>query len=217
MSEVWRKIIRLTDELMVAPLHAYFSSLSDELRVEYSQKVSKPIDFDTIRKNVTNNVYSTPQEWNNDMELVYKNGMEVHKERPIWYSISQYCYNDFKKRAKYILLDNPQSVYDILMKKTKELNDLIANGPVPQGTDPFVISCVNRADPNNPPQSTTIADTVEKINEMALSDVKRREIINVIEMSQPEIQLDPNDITLDVDSLTPKTLNALAHLANARD
>lgn len=209
---------KITEDLMDRPLNSYFALPAKDLE-NYEEIIENPMDFETITKKLKNDKYSSAIEWYKDVCLIYDNAMKYHPENSIFHSIAQYKKKEFEKIAIGIGCPDPQSWYDLTCQTMMKLSEIIANGPVPQGVDPMLLTIAKKAELMPPPTSQTIADIVSKLNEKQDDYNVRMDVITLLKETQPKQNLENEDkklliegekITIDADSLSPTTLNALS-------
>ena len=208
----------ITKEVMEQPINVYFRKLKLKELPGYLDYVKKPMDLETINNNLNEGIYKTPGQWYTDMVLVYQNAMTYHRPDVIWHSIADYCLNSFKQKAHEIQTADVQKWYELLNKRLYKLTETIARSPIPQIVDPLVLSTIKKAETIPPPSTSTIPYFVEKINKLATDESCRRDIICILHDSQPDLKIsdEKEEFSIDADSLSSTTLNALILYVNAR-
>ena len=200
---------KITEELMERPLNSYFAMPVKDLD-RYDEIIENPMDFDTITKKLKNDKYSSAIEWYKDVCLIYDNAMKYHGKESVYYSIAQYKKKEFEKIAIGIGCSDPQNWYDLTCQTMMKLSKIIANGPVPQGIDPMLLTIVKKAELMPPPTSQSIADIVTKLNEKLENDNIQLDVKTLLKETQSGLKIDGEKLTIDADSLSPTTLNALS-------
>ncbi|OHT06577.1 Bromodomain containing protein [Tritrichomonas foetus] len=199
----------LTSDLTERPLNSYFIDPVKNLD-NYFEIIKTPMDYRTINNNLKNDKYSSALEWYNDVCLIYDNAMTYHPKGSVFHSIAKYNKKEFQKLALGIGCPDPQSWYDLTCKTMQKLSTAIANGPVPQGIDPLLLSIVKKAELMPPPTPQLIADLVAKINGKLEDQNIKLDVMSLLKETQPSLKIDGEKLTIDADSLSDITLNALS-------
>lgn len=199
----------ITQSVRENPLNSFFDRLSSAQLPNYNQIIQKPIDFETILKNLDHGDYKTIAEWYNDMLLVYQNALTYHQPDGVWHRVAEYCLADFKKRYHDIQTQSMQKWYELLNQKMVSLSELIGNSPVPQIIDPLIISVVKKAELMDLPSSSAIAELVETINKKINEQQFKVDILTILNKTQPELKIEGEEFTVDADTLNNTALNAL--------
>lgn len=200
---------KITDELMQRPLNSYFVLPAKGLN-NYNEIIETPMDFETITKKLKTDKYSSAIEWYKDVCLIYDNAMKYHPNGSVYYRIAEYKKKEFEKIAIGIGCPDPQNWYDLTCQTMKKLSEIIANGPVPQAIDPMLLTIVKKAENMPPPTSQAIADIVGKLNEKLENDNDRIDVMTLLKETQSNLKIEGEKLTIDADSLSNTTLNALS-------
>jgi len=218
-DQVWNRCRSITKELIDQPLNIYFSKPVDpdkENLVGYDEKVSRKMDLDTIRQNLSKNEYKTPQEWYNDVCLVYDNAMAYHKSESIWYKIADYNKRIFLKKASGMIFNDVKEWYDKVTLKMEKLSKKISNAPIPQGIDPLLPSVIKRSELMAPPSDSKVPDLVEKLNRAVLDPIIKKDVVFILKELEPQVNLEDETTEIDADKLSPHSLNAIQLYLDAR-
>lgn len=210
----------ITEELKKRPLNIYFLNPVDPVKESlenYDKIVTTPMDFDTIERRLNSSFYNAPIEWYNDVCLVYENALKYHPKESIFHQIAEYNLNEFKKKAIGFACSDPQQWYDMVTQAMNKLSKEIARGPVPQGVDPLILSIVKRAENEAPPNPQVIAEVVEKINVMLKSDDVRYDVLCILKETEPNLKIQGEKLPIDADSLSHRSVNALAMYVRAHN
>lgn len=194
---------------MEKPLNSYFAAPAKDLD-KYYEIIENPMDFDTITKKLKNEKYSSALDWYKDVCLIYDNAMKYHQEGTVYYNIAKYKKKEFEKIAIGIGCPDPQSWYDLTCQTMTKLSEIIANGPVPQSIDPMLLTISKKAELMPPPTSQSIADIVAKLNEKIENDIVRLDVITLLKETQSNLKIEGEKLTINADSLSNTTLNALS-------
>ena len=212
------KCKNITQEMIESPLTAVFAHAVIEDLPNYLNVIKKPIDFEKIRENLSNNVYKTVSQWNDDMLLVFTNAMRYHDPEVIWHKIAEYDLSIYRKKVESFISKDSQRYYDKMNKAMRELTKLIQESPIPQGTDPLVIDCERRAEhapmPNG--NSQTVFDLDEKLSKLMQNKKYKEEIFAILKDTNPDLDANSNDIEVDIDSLPSQTINSLIYYTQSR-
>jgi hypothetical protein len=204
---------QITHELLERPLNLEFSKPADPEKGElhgYLDVIRRPMDLGTIEATLNQDGYATPLEWYNDVCLVYDNAMKFHPQGSFWWAIAHYNMMEFKRMAIGFGCSDPQQWYDWVSQTMFKLNKYISNGPVPQAIDPLILSVKKKAESMLPPTPQSIADLVDKINRRMEEDDIRYDVLCLLNQTQPNLKIDGPEFTIDADTLTDVTLNALS-------
>ena len=200
----------LTQDLMERPLNCYFKSLNSLSLEGYNEIIDHPMDYQIIEDKLKNDKYNSAIDWYNDVCLIYDNAMKYHESRDInFFEIARYCKKEFQKAALGIGFSDPQEWYDLTCQTMKRLSKLIANGPVPQGIDPFILSIVRKAESMPPPNPQSIADLVAKINMLIENMTIKMDVITILKETHSNLTIEGEKLTIDADQLSELTLNSL--------
>lgn len=202
----------ITHELMDRPLNGYFREPVDPIKEglkNYNEIVEHPMDFSTIDKRLKSDYYPSGREWYNDVCLVYENALKYHPKGTIFHQIAEYSLNEFKKQAVGFGCTEPQQWYDLVAKGMRELSEEIANGPVPQGVDPMILSIIKKAEGMVSLNPRYIAEVVDKLNRKLDNDDVRHDVMCILNETEPQLKIDGESMTIDADALSQQSLNTL--------
>jgi hypothetical protein len=202
----------IMSDLIERPLNASFLKPVDPRQDGldgYNDIISHPMDLGTIESKLTKDGYLTALEWYNDVCLVYENAIRYHSPGRLWHEIAQYNLAEFKKMALGFGCTDPQQWYQMLTQAMSTLNTRILDGPIPQGIDPMIPAIIAKAQTMLPPTPQLIADVVHKINAKLEDDVVRYDLRCLLADLEPSLKLDGENVTVDADSLSEWTVNAL--------
>ncbi len=73
---------------------------------DYFDKIKKPMDISTIKKKLDNNIYLTPEEFNNDMILMFNNCYEYNSPDSVVYEMGK----NLQKAYEVLYSDLPENV-----------------------------------------------------------------------------------------------------------
>lgn len=209
----------ITKEIIEQPLNSYFRVVNLQQLPNYTNYVKNPIGLDQIRDRLDTGHYATPAQWHKDMCLVWENAMTYHPENVIWHKIAKYCLDSFLQKAHPVQTKSIREWYELLNKQQLKLTEKMGKSPIPQIVDPLVISSIKCADTIPPVSVTAIPDFVDNINKLVLDESCRRDIINILHETQPDLVIQGEQFQIDVDEIVknnPNALNALIIYVNAR-
>jgi hypothetical protein len=155
---------------------------------DYFDVIKQPMDFSAVGSKLADRCYSTAHEWYNDICLIYKNAMTFHPPDSLLYQVAEYNLAEFKAMALGMGCSDTQQWYDLVNEAMAKLSRTIASGPVPQGTDPLVLSIIQRDSrlPDLGPESLeTIAD---KINARANDRAFRNDLLCLLRKTEPNLK-----------------------------
>jgi hypothetical protein len=202
----------ITRDLLDRPLNASFSKPIDtrqESLSGYSEVVDRPMDLGTIDAKLTENAYATPHDWYTDVCLVYQNALRFHAPGTAYHQIAEYNLAEFQKMAIGFNCSDPQHWYDMVNIAMAKLSRTIASGPVPQGIDPLILSIIKKAGSMLPPTPQLIADLVERVNTKLDDEIVKYDLLSLLKETEPDLKMEGDKVSIDADSLSELTLNAL--------
>jgi hypothetical protein len=200
-------------DLIERPLNASFLKPVDphQDRLDgYFDIVTRPMDLGTIEAKLTTEGYDSCLDWYNDVCLVYENALLYHRPGLGWYEMAQYNLAEFKKMAHGFGCPDAQQWFNLVTDAMRKLKSRIMHGPVPQAIDPMIPAIIAKAQTMLPPTPQLIADVVHRINAQLEDDVVKFDVRCLLAELQPELRLDAEKVTVDADSLSDWTLNALS-------
>lgn len=203
----------ITHELKDRPLNVYFLKPVDpekEGLPGYFDVITKPMDLSTVQAKLNNDQYTSPLDWYHDVILVYDNALTYHKPDTIWHKIALYNLQEFKKLALGIGCNDPQTWYDMVNNTMFKLSTAMADGPVPQGIDPLILSVLRKAEEMVPPSSQSIAEMVDRINKRIDHEDVKYDILCILKETQPDLKIDGEKMAIDADNLSVDSLKALS-------
>ena len=212
------KCKNITQEMIETPLCSVFAHAVIEDLPNYLNVIKKPIDFEKIRENLSNGVYKTVTQWNDDMVLVFSNAMRYHAPDVIWHKIAEYDLSFYRKKVESFISKDSQRYYDKMNKAMRELTRLLQESPVPQQIDPLVVDSERRGESTLLPNPTShyITELDTKLAKLIENPQYKNEIFMILKDTYPEFKSDGDDIEVEIDSLPPQAVGALLSYVNAR-
>ena len=115
-----------TKDLINHPMSGIFRKpVTDE---NYLSVIKHPMDLDTIRKKIKENVYKSLNEWKSDVNLIFENAIKFNGEESISGSIALYFKQKVEKKYRKFELFNVQNyeerLRDLFRKIEKEMEKL---------------------------------------------------------------------------------------------
>jgi hypothetical protein len=203
----------ITQELLDNGLNQEFSHPVDpemDGLKDYRARVPNPMDLRTISAKLNEETYTTPLEWYNDVCLVFENARAYHHPSTLWHQIATYNLEEFKKTAYGFGCRDAQEWYTKVNEAMLNLQVAISASPVPQGIDPMILSIIKRAESQPPLASQSIADVVERINQQIEDENVRYDVLSLLKETEPGLKIEGDKVTINADTLTDLSLNALS-------
>jgi hypothetical protein len=203
----------ITQELLDNGLNQEFSHPVDpemDGLKDYLARVPNPMDLRTIAAKLNEEAYATPLEWYNDVCLVFENARAYHNPATLWHQIATYNLAEFKKTAFGFGCHDAQEWYAKVSEAMLRLQQAIAASPVPQGIDPMILSIIRRAESQPPLASQSIADVVDRINQQIEDETVKYDVLCLLKETEPGLKVDGDRLTINADTLTDLSLNALS-------
>lgn len=126
--------LSITNDFISDQLAQWFASLekSDKkFLAEYNAKVKNPIDLSTIKKKIKDNLYSSYQEWIDDMYLVFDNAVTFHEATSLFGGVAIYLKKQFnKKLLNFEGKLNSRNYEDQLIDLSKKIEQLLKEPPL---------------------------------------------------------------------------------------
>ncbi|EAX87099.1 Bromodomain containing protein [Trichomonas vaginalis G3] len=213
---VWELITNFMTIFNEGPLNKAFLNPVDPEKdqlSDYYNIITQPMDLTTVKNKVLNREYKTPDQWYNDMCLIYQNAITYHssKNNQHWCDIAAFLLKDFKDLASqynYATLSDWNSIYTAEMKK---LGQLLEKSSVAQGIDDFVSGCVKRAEKMQPIPPQDVPIMVKSLETCLEDPEKKRCILAILKKTQKNLtaEKETDTLTINIAELNNNSLNAL--------
>ena len=167
---------------------------------EYHNRIKKPMDLATVKKNIKDNKYSGYQSWIDDMNLIWDNAVEFNTAESVAGGVAIYLKKKFAKRILTLDTSNLRNYEAHLIKLTKEIQNIISNPPVSFNVQPQPNWC-DKVQPFSVKRVQDIMDGIGKLDEQGKTD----EILDIISKYEPDFVRSP-DATIDFGILGRRTL-----------
>lgn len=215
-----QRCISILDDLQSYSISKMFAQPVDPVRdnvPNYFDIVKKPMDLGTVREKLMNNQYNSVAEWKEDMDLIWKNSLQVNPKGTILGIITTDMQLKYQSLVKF-LTDSPDSDWiNQLYALKDDLNGIRVNTNAPNSS---------KREPRQPKQSKSIQSKQTKQKKqqpltraeiLKLTDdingleneIHILSIFEVFRKYEPQIETDGDTLKLDIALLKPSTLWAL--------
>jgi len=136
---VYAKMLAITNDFIKDPIAAPFVDpiASDaHFAKEYFERIKKPMDLTTIKRNLSDKFYSSIDQWVADFNLIFDNAVAFNGEEDIISSYAKYLKRKFAKRQKELLFQNTRTIEAEIIKLRNQLAVLLLNPPNNCGMKP---------------------------------------------------------------------------------
>ena len=197
------KCMDILRELQKYPLGCYFLEPVDYVRLQipdYPTIISTPMDFKTIKDKLDASIYTTPEQFANDMRLVFRNATTYNADREhVVHKAARECQSRFEDRFRALMKQLTQSSQVFVDDAPFKAKVKSAKGPKSTGKpQPGRPSFANRPTPYLAPaldtQTQLVIDMKKKMEEMEKqmyemqSQLKKNEIKSVVEEKRQAAQ-----------------------------
>jgi hypothetical protein len=210
----------LLNELRSRPLNSSFLQPVDSTEEgfeNYLNIITQPMDFSTVGSKLADGEYLTNAEWYNDVCLIYTNAMTFHPPDSLFYEVAKYNLAQFQNMALGLECSDTQQWYDLVNESMAELSRTIASGPVPQGTDPMILTILEQVSQYPVPAPESIEKMVKKLNEKSRDPIVRNDLLCLLRKTEPALKIEGEELTIDADSLSEDAKKVLFRYVLSRD
>ena len=189
---VYAKMLAITNDFIKDPIAEPFTvpiSSDAPFAEAYFEKIKKPMDLSTVKRNLSNNVYNTIDQWAADFNLVFDNAVSFNGEDDIISSYAMYLKTKFAKRKQELLNQNSRTVELKLIELRNKLASLMANPPESCGMTP---TAQQQDLPNNEFSTGRIYKLYEKLNKNSENTDLIEEVKTIIGTDEQSSQADVN-------------------------
>lgn len=204
------------------PIAEFFKDPVDtSLYTDYKSVIRTPSDISTIKRRLKNKKYDKLSQWNDDVELIFKNAVKYNGAGSEPDKFAQQLRIAFEK-LKVEYLSDVESLTKRCSKLQAKLEKLLSpegsRGAVPE-LPAFVEAEKSRsskakfdsnflgADPKNP---NSLAKLQEELEKMVSSSNYSYQILSILKENDPSLYVGEDDIEVDIEKLKPSTITKLS-------
>ncbi|OHS96178.1 Bromodomain containing protein [Tritrichomonas foetus] len=205
--------MKFTNDLINDPLASFFVYPPDKkLQADYNAKIKKPMDLSTIKKKIKDNIYTSFQEWVDDMYLIFNNAIEFNDATSLLGGVAIYLRKQFDKKIREIESFNLRNYEMQLITFGKRLESILIEPPPTFGVELKTELSSKNADDFTVPRIMEIKNNLEKM----LSEGHQKEILDCINESNTDYMYTDGQ-EIDLSHLGRRTLIALEALFAPKD
>lgn len=210
-------ITAYTEKLKANPLLEHFITINEEY---YKGKIEKPIDLSKIRANIDNNVYTSFNDWYDDLILLFDNTInfyKIHESDPNseFIKISNYFKDMIERDFKLRRDKSDELFFELLTKYINKYRKILYNSPVIQ-CDDGILSQIIHESRNLKPQNDNVLSILFEFFNPKLSEPEiHRNVYNILEKTSSDIEFKADKtIEITLNDLKDETKNPLIYYMN---
>lgn len=204
------------------PIASFFKDPVDtKLYSDYKQIVKTPSDISTVKKRLKNKKYDKLSQWNDDVELIFKNAEKYNGSESDITRLAEQLRIAFEKLKSEYLADVEsltKRCYKLQTKLEKLLTPDGRGGAVPE-LPAFIKAAKSRPSKNkidryyfgsdlkSPSSLSKLQDELEK---MVKSSDYSYQILSILQEEEPSSFAGENDLEIDIEKLKASTITKLS-------
>lgn len=133
MNEIQKEFaLKTTKKIYSLPISVYFLNPVDPIKdnvPDYFEKISKPMDLGTVLQKLESDAYSSVDEWKKDVNLIWKNALNYHKNNEVIIMIAKELMDVFKSYTELIPRSELEAWTYKVRRMQSKLDKLINSKP----------------------------------------------------------------------------------------